>query len=113
MSYDQVLEVFNKITYKPGWKFTLLPMPYGFVFILRVSTTDSRDASQPIDVVASRQYGPGEISSVELIIKAAGEMIKEIEEHEFREWFKFDGNCVTEPHPDDFGGYYSPEEIDL
>lgn len=97
-------EQLAKITYKPGWTLDIVRTP-GF------GPFDA-EWSLRIEFVAEDTYNPGrptKVRSVRLLwgmehmdetrfLQTVADMVKEVEIHESREWFKVGGVIWDNPH---------------
>ena len=115
---ERVKRLLKKVTYKPGWKLDCSwekskrqtyprTSDWDRIFIMvqvrvpdaidpqRMTTVHSHYSMVAIDL---ERFNDGQI--VDYFIRLA---IQHMEEHEFCEWFKFDGICVKDPHPEQKG----------
>lgn len=90
-----------RLTYKPGWRFRI----EGRRLIVAFDTLDStRKRRVGIVGVVIREIPRHLITQVRRGRAAGfydyvGDLIREREEHEVREWLKVNGHCLTDPHP--------------
>lgn len=115
---QRVKRLLDKVTYKPGWTLNAGAIPAGeddpldtgdYGDIVLNVTMVADDAiwdrkkvtvyfQKIIDMGALRRMDDRKV--LDYFIFGA---IKELEEHECNEWFKFDGICVRDPHPEQKG----------
>jgi hypothetical protein len=97
------------MTYKPGWKITISrPIDRGIhnywepitlhakypTIDVNTGETIMLQLLRSIDVDSAERYPE------EQLVDLIGFFIKSFEMHEFDEWFKIDGVCVRDPHPE-------------
>lgn len=113
---DKLQDMLMHITYKPGWEivaewgktsFIGGKDKYGRDIMLRISY------KTPDVITPDRQVKIGRVRRIDVWMLAHTEeehleealyreieyLIREAEEHEFREWLRFDGIPVRDPHP--------------
>lgn len=97
----------DHITYKPEWKIEI-PHPlrdrrewHGIPVLLKFKTTDI-DTGEEIQLAMQELFHYSHLVDVpdKYFIEWIANFIRKFEEHEFREWFKVDGFCVYDPHPE-------------
>lgn len=105
MTVDDIFEIVAAITYKPGWVVQLgcdtEARPY-----LQVAV--DRTAEAAIDSTASANRTPWRSAKRYIslhmcrqeIVGAAFAAIRDAEEHEMREWFRYRGASIFNPHLD-------------
>jgi hypothetical protein len=106
-----------RIRYKKGWDFSVSAMygsdgqesPRTLILHATHSEPDVNNPAKTVALVMNQCLDTEEMNSlsdrqfVEWIFK----VVSEAELHEVKEWFKFNGECVENPHPQDF--YPIPE----
>jgi hypothetical protein len=113
---NRVQDILKRITYKPGWKIEASRIEKGvrpsvsFIGWERVTilvTSEIEDASNPkinhitlCRYTSLQDYDIERLSDEEVIRYFIHRAIWEMEQHEYHEWFKFDGICVFDPHPE-------------
>jgi hypothetical protein len=104
-SLEKVQDILKRLTYKPNWIITahssITPWERDNVVLTIGVRVMDVDTGKPTVIhestVIESYFLPNEDSGIVEIISGA---IRHIEEHEFREWLKFDGICVRNPHPE-------------
>lgn len=105
---QRIQAILDRMTYKPGWKITIsrpTDSIHNFwepiTLYARYPTTDVLTGEtimlsfvRSIDVDSAEKYPEDKL------INLIAYFIKSFEMHEFDEWFKIDGVCVHEPHPE-------------
>lgn len=104
-TYQRLLDIVKRITYKPGWKLHLMwteNQPYYVSFFLRMQVPDLKTQA-PINL----QFA--ETAALDFFMHKHEDFILRMwiypfilkaEEHELREWFKVDGKHFIDPHPE-------------
>jgi hypothetical protein len=105
VTYEELVDRLNRFTYKPGWRMRLERMATGTPYLL-------------VEFEAENTYRPGETIKVgfreplppgsSILFSSPGAFdawllsrLDEIERHETREWLKFDGVMIFDPHRND------------
>lgn len=110
---QRVQGILKHVTYKPGWKIEAVrmdsyaPSAYGYGWnrvYLRVSM-NTTDIGNGKSVLINRfnslmDYDIEHLGDDQIIKYFIHRAIWEMEEHEYHEWFKLDGVCVFDPHPE-------------
>lgn len=97
MSVEQMQAVLDQVTYKPGWKFTVYQGEWeGPHVVITTQVIDAYDPTQStvLDVHSSLPPMRDEDQLMEWLAWRLGR----IEVHEMREFLKFDGQPVFDPH---------------
>lgn len=93
-------ELVSRISYKPGWSFTLgqdrVIQDYTWLEV-RAQVRDSRNPEQTVEFVMKRIM-PEYLTTPALFLKWVKHVLTEAEIHEMREFFRFDGELVDDPH---------------
>lgn len=110
---ERIRDLLSKFTYKPGWTFSIdhekiwsRDSPYYDwcgIFIKASAPMDnlSGDGSK---VLVHTSYGVDSeqaknMKDEDIVQYIFWRTVWQLEEHEAHEWFKFDGACVFDPHP--------------
>lgn len=97
----------DHITYKSGCTI-IIPVSYrertresGIPVLLTFKTKDI-ETGKEIHLMMQESFYYSHLVDVpdKYFIEWIANFIRKFEEHEFREWFKVDGFCVYEPHPE-------------
>jgi hypothetical protein len=88
-----------KYSYKPGWKIDLM-LPHGLMVAATVPDSYHPEKTVPIRGGFPFEWinpDPASLNeaSVRHLVKRA---LQRVEEHEFDEWFRYDGKLVHDPH---------------
>lgn len=99
MTDAEMHEIVNAITYKPGWSIDLrwaYDLPY-----IQISVSNSMCASTgvPAPWKSGKRYLSKHMCRQEIVGVVFG-LIKDAEEHETREWFRYRGAAIFNPHLD-------------
>lgn len=105
MNLNEIVEIIGQITYKPGWQLWVSTdgnRPY-----LQVEVTEESDASLDSHKrdgtrtpwKSARRYLSYFMCRQEIVGAAFG-LFKDAEEHETREWFRYRGAAIFNPHLD-------------
>lgn len=108
MTLLQSLELrLARFTYKPRYRFHIeVPREFcGFMLVLSSLQPSVADPEREVVIVFRRSLPldvfEDSVKNNERYFDIAVEgLIHDFEAHETAEWFKFDGKCVHEPHPD-------------
>jgi hypothetical protein len=114
---ERVKDILSRITYKQGWKlsadwepsyydkgpaYTLTDWRRIIVFV-RYKDKDVLDPTKEITVSSYRGFSQIDLERMkdeDIVQYFIHRAIWEAEEHEYHEWFKLDGVCVFDPHPE-------------
>jgi hypothetical protein len=103
MLQKQINEFLKRVTYKPGWNFSVDVHPTGdFIFVINREAEDAYDPSKTV-TLHSTQIVPVEslYYSEETWFGTIKQLILDTEFHELDEWLKFDGQMCHNPHVPD------------
>ena len=93
-------ELVSRISYKPGWTFELrqdrIIEDYAWLEI-KAQVRDSRNLEQTVEFVMKRTV-PEYLTTPSMFLKWVAYTLREAEIHEMREFFRFDGELVDDPH---------------
>lgn len=102
---QRLQKLLDDITYKPNWTFqvrknkTVWSCVELFITIM-VPDVEYPDRIIPICMAESiSPYHLDRMNDEVLVQSLISNVIRKAEEHEFREWFKFKGKNVFNPHP--------------
>lgn len=101
MNLDELNEVMDQVTYKPGWTFELGHCGLGVILTMRAWVPDSTTPEhRPVEIVSRRPIDLLSLSRLD----EAGFLdwllcrVMSLESHETREWFRYRGELVDDPH---------------
>lgn len=99
MNNIQISKLLSQITYKPNWNI-ILGGDLDRLFI-QLKVTDSIDSvtKQPCDWKSGKRY-ISEFMCRQEIIGVVYSLIESAEIHEMREWFRYKGASIYNPHLD-------------
>ena len=92
-------KITEKLGYKPGWSFAWQKDQYYDVLIISGLVPDSRDPSRML-AFETRRPIPGYLLTAGLnqFLDWVRQLLLEAEYHELREYFRYDGELVNDPH---------------
>lgn len=97
LTVQQLQEVAQLVTYKPGWVFTVYQGHFeGPHLKLYFRTIDREDPSKPFDADVHRPI-PRMFSEEQFLNWLLDQAIRQ-EVHEAREFFRFSGHLFSDPH---------------
>lgn len=91
-----------KITYKPGWVLEVVWTRYGAVELCATWPVTDVVTGASIKLEHKRRYGWRDLvrlTDAQVVEYFIYRFFYEAEVHELREWLKFDGDHVIDPHP--------------
>lgn len=106
---EQIQFFLDRITYKPGWVIEIVTapvtqqrneydsIPIRVCFPVKDVLTGKDTTLSFIGAIAPSFITPITDDYIRYCIE---NLIRQAEDHEFQEWFKFDGVCVYNPHPE-------------
>lgn len=105
LARSEIREIVSRVTYKPGWM-VLLGSDRDRTFV-QVSVDERSDAtldptgrsSERTPWKSSKRYLSPHMCRQEVVGAVFG-LIKDAEEHELREWFRYRGASIYNPHLD-------------
>jgi hypothetical protein len=105
MNTQEIAEILNQIAYKPGWSIAFTGGKDGGQSYLQVAVSPEAEASMDtIDRVRRPWRGAKIYLSPHMcrqeIVGAAFGAIQAAELHEMREWFRYRGTSIYNPHLD-------------
>jgi hypothetical protein len=98
-----------RLTYKESWQFVIHSCYNGYgaptsglVFGIVHYEPNVMEPSKRVPVTISEGVGRSKIDTMTdlEIVEWVRDMIVKAEMHEVNEWFRFDGRCVHDPHPE-------------
>jgi hypothetical protein len=109
-AYEMVKTLVGGLTYKPGWYFlTSLSDNEAWPMIdveitARLQDVTKRKVAPPQIIILETRvvFSPDELKLTEAknwILRSLHAAIVQMEHHEIDEWFRLDGEPVTNPHP--------------
>ncbi|WP_062120293.1 hypothetical protein [Aureimonas sp. AU40] len=105
MTIDEIREIVSAITYKPGWTLSVgldgnRPFIQASVSIESDLTADpTRKTTERTPWKSGKRYLSTFMCRQEIVGAVFG-MIKDAEEHEVREWFRYRNASIFNPHLD-------------
>jgi hypothetical protein len=104
---DRIQGVLKNITYKPGWEFKVVNegTSYGLremdYLLVSYPAPSIDDPSRMVRITSPTAIGElsCEMKDEYLIATIIRDAIQYAEYHEFKEWFKYKGVTVYDPHP--------------
>ena len=102
MDYSRALKELASFSYKPNFRFRAERTARGVRFKIYSDVPDVREPQRMIQIMSGREWTTGELSCMrrEDLHYQAVELIRRHEEHEMQEWLMYDGELLTDPHPD-------------
>lgn len=100
LNYEQVKAIVSRVTYRPGWTFTMhgaLPVPSSPHMTIDGPIVDARDHSQTTRV-GWRVAVPMNFRSETEVMDWIAYCVQRVEIHESREFLMLDGKTWDDPH---------------
>jgi hypothetical protein len=94
--------ILSRITYKPGWILSVRRTELAVVLCAEWTVEDVA-TGRPIQLVREQRISAYELTrwtEVQLVKHFIYAFLHEAETHELREWYKYEGEHVVEPHPE-------------
>lgn len=116
MMISEILNALRLISYKPGSSIKLSTSKHQFgivEFIFSRLVVDSRDPSVVLEINHASQVDCKLIRDVDCLVAFVGDLIRSAEMHEMNEFFKFDGQLVSDPHEGEIKIYANNPEFKL
>lgn len=99
MTYGEIVAVLKHITYKPEFDFRIEPGQYGAVkFTVTARVPDSDRSGNQISIFSTFEFHPREIRDKSGILRIVEVQLRDLENHELYEWFRYDGKHIHAPH---------------
>lgn len=99
MTYYETKAALAKVTYKPGWKFAIVDHGVNsFALAISFEQIDTYNPDRTIKVGFHEPIYRGALVSIEAFQHWIITLIDKIERHEAREWFRYDGVMIFDPH---------------
>lgn len=99
MNIQQIGEILSKVSYKPNWHIALYGTPDNMYIQLEVSDSLCSVSRETVDWKSGKRYLSKWMCKQEIVGAVFG-LIKDAEEHEMREWFRYKGASIFNPHLD-------------
>jgi hypothetical protein len=106
LSIHRVCDIIEQITYKPGWSINV-GLDKDRYYIQVACSTDSSDSLDSVGGDLSRRtawkgakHYLSPFMCNQEVVGVAFKAIRDAEEHEMREWFRFRGRSIYNPHLD-------------
>jgi hypothetical protein len=105
MNRTEIVEILSRIAYKPGWTIRFgLDAPDTRPFVQIEVSTEAEASTDSVDRVrrpwrGAKVYLSGNMCRQEIVGAAFG-AIQAAELHEVREWFRYRGRSIYNPHLD-------------
>lgn len=101
MRPERVAELLSKLKYKPGWSFEMRALPGELHVRVEAKVPDSDGSRDLITLYAGNTLSLARVDLFDefklwTLVEA---LIRQIEDHEIREWLRIDGEPVIDPHP--------------
>lgn len=109
LSNRAIRTILQRLSYQPGWDFyiTRICSEPHCVFHITTTAPNSRNPEVRVNilyhVVATGLYSEAQL------VDAVKQGLKDINNHEFDEWFRIDGKPVNDPHPPGCHFQFVPE----
>lgn len=104
LTFEQADGLVRRFTYKPGFDIHLADDWDGgentAVLVVEGEVTDARDPEHDTVVMFRRRLHLDTMYP-DMLTEAVHHACRELELHEVKEWLKFDGKYVTNPHPEE------------
>lgn len=102
MTRAEVTELVSRLSYKQGWELEAdFDETRGTAHLdIRVKLPDVRNPAVPVEVGYMHLLGNLKHLSRQSLLDRVSFALREMEEHEFCEWFRLDGRPVRNPHPE-------------
>jgi len=100
MRRSEQLKLLSKVTYKPGWELRRSVAPNGEVVIQWFVRDGVCASTGKASEWASGKRALSAHSCRQEVVGAAFALALAAEEHECREWFRYDGASIYNPHLD-------------
>ena len=111
-TFDEIREVVEAISYKPGWSFRVEPLDDNGHYFIQVCVDETADAARDIKTgVVSGWRGGKMLVSQHMtrneIVRTAHKAVVSAEMHELDEHFRYRGRAIFNPHldPDQMVGF--------
>lgn len=100
MTLDDVNEIIAGLTYKPDWMIDLEHRWGAVSLVLRMKVEDSRNPGETVKVRGGRTLDLYRLRTMapDRFLDWVFTEIMAMERHEAREWFRFHGELVDDPH---------------
>jgi hypothetical protein len=104
LTSDEIRRFLNRVSYKPGWEFSVTSTPFEGerLRIVAPGLPDSYEDGRTIDLGVD-SYLPW-LENTDELARWLFSRVKRIEIHEAMEFFKVDGRIVWDPHAEQSRG---------
>lgn len=103
MRIKELEEEIAKYSYKPGSEFKLITPDEYFkdIVIALVMSVQDVNTLNSIQIKNSRRISIEELYQMDSfrVLDILRDLVVDLEQHERHEWFRYQGICVTNPHP--------------
>jgi hypothetical protein len=103
LSYDDLKQVVSDLSYKPGWVFNVGQdmLGYGsrqYALFIRAQVQDSRVSEPRMIEFILQRFIPEYIHTVAQFLSWWKAVLREAEDHEMREFARYQGELIDDPH---------------
>lgn len=97
---QEILDIIKQITYKPNWKISMFGY-FGTGYYMQLEVENSIDTvtGKVVSWKSGKRYLSEHMCRQEIVGLAYG-LIESAEIHEMREWFRYKGASIYNPHLD-------------
>lgn len=105
MTFEAILAIVRSVSYKPGWLLDLRRESDSNRYYVQVRLTEEADAArcavtgERLPWKGGKRYLSKHMCRQEIVGACFG-AIEDAEKHEMREWFKYRGVAIYDPHLD-------------
>jgi hypothetical protein len=90
-------KIISKLSYKPGWSFAFEADQFYDVLVIRGVVPDSREPEMKLYFSTRRPVPDIDLTEDQFLLWVR-QLLMEAEYHELREYFRYDGKLVDDPH---------------
>lgn len=99
LTVDQMNAVAAEVTYKPGWSVEFrMGRHEGHHATIQTRVPDAYDTAKIVPLKVECFLSPNDVASEETMLVWLGYRLGRIETHEMREFLRFKGEVVSDPH---------------
>jgi hypothetical protein len=115
--YARIEKLVNGLSYKPDWNFQLHSLIQEDIFEIEIiarvpDVTKRNEVPNPFPDFAIHSRVAFSIQNPDhIILMRLRSAIQEMEFHEVDEWFRLNGEPVTDPHLEDTGLFQNPDLV--
>lgn len=103
MNLEEIKDCINKFSYKPGWSVFVLDTFQSHGYEIVIQSNPVKDATgrseTPNSIMSKTIVEYNHFKTEKQIIRYIQRKIEALEKHEMKEWFKFEGKLLDDPHP--------------